>query len=98
MLEAEAIMHGQISRDLDCSFVAEEVLKMRAVMSLLVAERTRLGDHEPILVNSFFSPRPPPVQRLVAAVRWSDTSCPPKTVAESLISAKWRKEADAALG
>jgi len=38
MLEAEAIMHGQISRDLDCSFVAEEVLKMRAVMSLLVAE------------------------------------------------------------
>jgi hypothetical protein len=57
MLEAEAIMHGQISRDLDCSFVAEEVLKMRAVMSLLVAERTRLGDHEPILVNSFFSPR-----------------------------------------
>jgi hypothetical protein len=63
MLEAEAIMHGQISRDLDCSFVAEEVLKMRAVMSLLVAERTRLGDHEPILVNSFFSPRRPPVQR-----------------------------------
>ena len=60
MLEAEAIMHGQISRDLDCSFVAEEVLKMRAVMSLLVAERTRLGDHEPILVNSFFIPRRKP--------------------------------------
>jgi hypothetical protein len=66
MLEAEAIMHGQINRDLDCSFVAQEVLKMRAVMSLLVVERTQLGDHEPILVNSFFSPRQPPVQRLVA--------------------------------
>jgi hypothetical protein len=39
------------------SFVAGEVLKMRAVMSLLVEERTRLGDHEPILMNRFFIPR-----------------------------------------
>jgi len=30
---------------------------MRAVMSLLVEERTRLGDHEPILVNRFVIPR-----------------------------------------
>jgi hypothetical protein len=57
MLDAEAIMHGQINWDLDCSFVAEEILKMRAVMSLLVEERTRLGDHEPILVKSSFIPR-----------------------------------------
>jgi hypothetical protein len=57
MLEAEAIMHEQINRDEDCSFVAGEILKMRAVMSLLVEERTRLGDHEPILVNRFFIPR-----------------------------------------
>jgi hypothetical protein len=57
MLEAGAIMHEQINRDEECSFVAGEILKMRAVMSLLVEERTRLGDHEPILVNSFFVPR-----------------------------------------
>jgi hypothetical protein len=66
MLEAEAIMHGQINRDLDCSFVADEVLKMRAVMSLLVKERTRLGDHEPILVDSFFSPRRSPAVKPIA--------------------------------
>jgi hypothetical protein len=52
MLEAEAIMREQINRDEECSFVAEEILKMRVVMSLLVEERSRLGDREPILVNS----------------------------------------------
>lgn len=57
MLEAEAVMHEQINRDEDCSFVAGEILKMRAVMSLLVEERTRLGDREPIVVNRFFIPR-----------------------------------------
>jgi hypothetical protein len=57
MLEAQAIMHEQINRDEECSFVAGEILKMRVVMSLLVEERTRLGDHEPILVNRFFIPR-----------------------------------------
>jgi hypothetical protein len=60
MLEVEAIMHDQINQDRDCSFVAEEILKMRVVMSLLVEERTLLGDREPILVKSFFIPRPPP--------------------------------------
>jgi hypothetical protein len=60
MLEAEAIMHDQINRDRDCSFVAEEILKMRVIMSLLVEERTLLGDREPILVKSFFIPRRPP--------------------------------------
>jgi hypothetical protein len=67
MLEAEAIMHEQISRDEECSFVAGEVLKMRAVMSLLVRERTTLGDREPILVNSFFIPRRQPTLRAIAA-------------------------------
>ena len=77
MLEAEAIMRAQIDRDEDCSFVAGEILKMRAVMSVLARERTMLGDSEPILVsNSFVSrrqqtPRPavahPMRRRLIAA-------------------------------
>jgi hypothetical protein len=66
MLEAEAIMHDQINRDEDCSFVAGEVLKMRMVMSLLVEERTRLGDYEPILVNRFFTPRRAPAVKPLA--------------------------------
>ena len=33
MLEAEAIMRARIDRDEDCSFVAGEILKMRAVMN-----------------------------------------------------------------
>lgn len=60
MLEAEAVMHEQINRDEDCSFTAEEILKMRTVMSLLVEERSQLGDHEPIMVNRFFIPRRAP--------------------------------------
>jgi hypothetical protein len=51
MLEAEAVMRGKINRDEDCSFVAGEILKMRAIMSGLVQERTILGDNEPIVVN-----------------------------------------------
>jgi hypothetical protein len=66
MREAEAIMHEQINRDEDCSFVAQEVIKMRSVMSLLVKERTALGDFEPILVNSFFIPRRRSARRLAA--------------------------------
>ena len=57
MLEAEAIMRDQINRDQNCAFVAGDILKMRTVMSVLVRERTALGDREPILVNSFFLPR-----------------------------------------
>jgi len=60
MLEAEAIMREQVNRDEDCSFVAGDILKMRTVMSLLVGERTMLGDSEPILVNSSFIPRRAP--------------------------------------
>ena len=67
MREAEAIMHEQINRDEDCSFVAQEVIKMRLVMSGLVKERTALGDNEPILVNSFFIPRRRPTRKPVAA-------------------------------
>ena len=63
MLEAEAVMREQINRDEECSFVAEEILKMRVVMSLLVEERSLLGDREPIVVNSVvIRPRRPAVK------------------------------------
>jgi hypothetical protein len=68
MREAEAIMHEQINRDEDCSFVAQELIKMRLVMSLLAKERTALGDNELILVNSFFIPRRRPTRKPAAAV------------------------------
>jgi hypothetical protein len=70
MLEAEAVMREQINRDADCSFVAGEILKMRAVMSRLVHERTLLGDREPILVNSFFIPRRAPAPKPAAVRPW----------------------------
>lgn len=60
MREAEAIMHEQINRDEDCTFVAEEVMKMRVVMSSLVQERAALGDTDPIVVASLFVPRRQP--------------------------------------
>ena len=66
MLEAEAIMRDQINRDETCAFVAGDILKMRTVMSVLVRERTELGDREPILVNSFFVPRRAAAPRPVA--------------------------------
>ena len=59
MLEAEAIMRDQIHRDEECSEIAGDIMVMRAAMSLLVNERTRLGDHEPIQVSNFFIPRRP---------------------------------------
>lgn len=67
MREAEAIMHEQINRDEDCSFVAQEVIKMRSVMSGLVKERAALGDNEPIVVNSFFIARRRPTRKPAAA-------------------------------
>ena len=66
MLEAEAIMRDRINRDESCAFVAQEIMKMRSVMSLLVEERTTLGDTDPILVNSFVLPRRPPTEKSVA--------------------------------
>jgi hypothetical protein len=54
MLEAEAVMREQINRNEDCSFVAGDILKMRAVMAGLAQERMVLGDNEPIVVNSCF--------------------------------------------
>ena len=81
MLEAEAIMHEQINRDEDCSFVAQEILKMRAVMSLLVKERTALGDDEPILVKSFFIPRRRPTRKPVATLSLSYGSASRHSVA-----------------
>jgi hypothetical protein len=41
----------QINRDEDCTFVAQELLKMRTVMSGLAQERTMLGDNEPIVAG-----------------------------------------------
>ncbi|BAR63433.1 hypothetical protein ACVIWV_010004 [Bradyrhizobium diazoefficiens] len=55
--EAEAVMHEQINRDDDCTFVAQEIIRMRTVMSELVQERTKLGDTTPIVVASIFIPR-----------------------------------------
>lgn len=60
MLQAETVMHDQINRDQECSEIAGEMLVMRAAMSLLVQERERLGDKEPILVQNFFIPRRAP--------------------------------------
>ena len=57
MREAETIMRQQISRNEDCTFVAQEILKMRVVMSGLVQERAALGDNEPIIVGSSLVPR-----------------------------------------
>ena len=63
MREAEAIMQEQIKRDENCTFVANEMLKMRVVMSELVQERTRLGDTDPIVVSAFAIPRRRPAER-----------------------------------
>jgi hypothetical protein len=57
MREAETIMRQQITRNEDCTFVAQEIMKMRVVMSGLVKERAALGDNEPIVVSSGFVPR-----------------------------------------
>ena len=65
MLEAEAIMHHQINRDEECW----EIPGMRAAMRLLIRERTRLGDREPILVNCFFSPRRAPAAPRTVSTR-----------------------------
>jgi hypothetical protein len=79
MLEAEAVMHDQVAHDRDCTFVAEELLKMRTVMAELAREKESLGDREPILVNRHSIPRPapklvsaPPVKRLPCRKNVSD--------------------------
>lgn len=64
MIEAEAVMRAQIKRAEDCSFVAGDMLRMRAVMSRLVAERTELGDREPIIVNAAI-PRSPALPAVI---------------------------------
>ena len=66
MIEAEAVMRAQIKRDEDCAFVADEMLRMRAVMSRLVVERTGLGDREPIVVNALPPRRPPALPPVIA--------------------------------
>jgi len=69
MLEAEDIMRDQINRDEECSEIAGEIMVMRAVLTQLVGERTRLGDREPILVNFAFIPRRAPAISRPAATR-----------------------------
>lgn len=83
MREAEAIMHEQINRSEDCSFVAHEVIKMRSVMSLLAKERIALGDREPIVVSSFFIPRRRPARRPVAPVTTVESVFGPRVVARA---------------
>ncbi|WP_291698261.1 hypothetical protein [Bradyrhizobium sp.] len=51
MRETEAIMREQINRNEDCSFVAQELLKMRTVMGGLSRERTTLGDNDPVVAG-----------------------------------------------
>lgn len=81
MREAEAIMHEQINRDEDCTFVAEEVMKMRMVMSGLVRERSALGDTDPIVVASLFVPRRRPTSPRVGLER--RRLVPPREVARA---------------
>ena len=58
MLEAEVAIRGQIGRDEDCTETALALMTMRAEMSELSKERTRLGDDkEPILLERLMNPR-----------------------------------------
>ncbi|QOZ71070.1 hypothetical protein [Bradyrhizobium arachidis] len=69
MREAEAIMHEQINRDEDCTFIAEEIMKMRGVMSELAKERRLLGDTAPIVVASLFISRRPPAPSCIRVTK-----------------------------
>lgn len=80
MLEAEAIMRDQVDRDEDCTFVAEEILKMRSVMSLLAKERAALGDDEPILVTCLYVPRRRPPRKSAADRLPQSGNMPPQRV------------------
>ncbi len=57
MVEAEAAIRDQIRHDRDCSFVAQDLLNMRAVMAGLAREKEALGDHDPIFVITHIAPR-----------------------------------------
>ena len=69
MMEAESIMRDQVARDQDCTFVAEELLKMRTVMAGLAREKEALGDHSPIRVSNHFTPRPAPKPVFIRPVK-----------------------------
>ncbi len=49
MLEVEAVMHGQVAYDLDCSEASTRLMAMRAALGVLVNERKALGDRTPVL-------------------------------------------------
>jgi hypothetical protein len=59
MLEVEAVMHGQVADDLDCSEASTRLMVMRAELGVLVHERKALGDRAPIvaLVPEIRKPR-----------------------------------------
>ena len=57
MIEAEAAMRDQIRHDRNCTFVAQDLLNMRAVMAGLVREKEALGDHDPIIAITHIAPR-----------------------------------------
>src|ERR1700760_2937133 len=79
MLEAEATMRARINRDEDCSFVAGDILKMRAVMAGRAQERMVLGDNEPIVVNGA-SIRERPAVVFAGVTRPAKRSLIPKVV------------------
>ncbi len=67
MLEAEAAIRGQIGLAKDCSENSLALMAMRAEMSMLSKERTRLGDDkEPILVEPLMHQRRPPAVKPMA--------------------------------
>lgn len=84
MLEAEAIMREQVDRDQDCTFIAEEILKMRSIMSLLAGERIALGDDEPILVTCLYAPRRRPPRKPVADRLPQSVNMPAQRVAAGI--------------
>jgi hypothetical protein len=66
MLDAEAVIRGQIGRDEDYTENSVGLMAMRAEMSELSKERARLGDDkEPILVERLMHQRRPPAARPV---------------------------------
>jgi len=48
MREVEAVMHGQVADDMDCSEASTRLIAMRAELGILVHERKALGDRAPV--------------------------------------------------
>ena len=50
-------MRDQIAKDQECSLVASELLKMRAALGRLAAEKNALGNRDPIPFDGTQRPR-----------------------------------------